>query len=148
MQAELCQHQKPDGTPCQCVANRSSKYCRHHARYYDPNDIPAGKPDFEPPIPDHPDAHLLSVHQATRAFLSGKIDAQACRLLIYAARVESSILQQRIALERLAYERAREQKKELAAQQHAQSRTLEFLEALRENGYRQVGELDKSPEKA
>lgn len=138
MQANMCQHQKTDGTQCQAVAYRNLNYCRHHARYYDQSDLPAAGADFVPPIPDHPDAALLAVHQATRSFLAGKIDAPTCRLLIYAAQIESNILQQRLGHEKLAYQRARELKKEQDGQKHAESRTHAFLEALRKNGYQEA----------
>lgn len=144
MQANLCEHQKPDGTQCRCVANRDGKYCRHHARYYDPTDMPEGREDFTPPIPDHPESHLLAVHQATRAFLAGNIDAETCRLLIYAARVESNILRQQIDMDRIAHQRAREEKQELARQQNAEARAQAILAAVRERGYPNVVEVPKT----
>ena len=136
MQANMCQHQKPDGTTCQCVATRNSNYCRHHARYYDLADIPAGRPDFLPPIPDHPDANLLSIHQAKRALLAGKIDIPTFRALVFAARVESAILCHKSSDERFAYRRDRELKREQQLQQRADSRTQRFLDALHQQGYK------------
>jgi hypothetical protein len=133
MQANLCQHRKTDGAPCQAAAYRNGNYCRHHARYYDLTDVPAGRPDYLPAVPDHPDAALLTVHQATRAFLAGKIDAGTCRTIIYAAQVASSILGQRLAYERLALDRARELERQREEEGRSQRRTEAFLEALRQH---------------
>lgn len=137
MQANFCQHFLADGSRCQAVAIRDLKYCRHHARYYDPADLPVAKADYMPPIPDHPDAPLLSVHHAVRTFLAGNIDEKTCRLLIHAAQVEGRMLHQRLAHEKLADERSREAKKEQEAQQRVEARTNAILDVLRQHGYRE-----------
>ena len=132
MQANICQHYKTDGAKCQSVAIQNSQYCRHHARYYDSADLPAATPGYVPPVPDHPDAALLAVHQATRAFLDAKIDEKTCRLLIYAAQVEGRMLHQRLAHEKLADERARQAKKDIAAQEKYDADEKELLKGFRD----------------
>ena len=146
MQANFCEHYMADGKRCQGIAVRDLRYCRHHARYYDPGDLPRAKPDYVPPIPDHPDAPLLSVYQAVRTFLAGNIDEKMCRLLIHAAEVEARMLHQRLAHEKLADERTRQAKKEQELKERIESRTNAMIEALRQHGYREKQLLPPQPQ--
>jgi len=126
------------GLKCEAPAIRDKNYCRHHIRFYDANDFPAGRTDYTPAVPDQPEAALLSVHQATRAFLAGKIDAPTCRLLIYAAQVSSHIMGQRLAHDRHAEQLDREQLKEIAAEERAEAVAKALVQS--------INNLECSPE--
>ena len=101
MEVKACTHLTFSGKKCEAPALSGLDYCRHHVRYYDANDMPAANGEYVPAPPDAPDAALLTVHQATRAFLAGKIDDKTCRLLIYAAQVESQILHRKMSHDRM-----------------------------------------------
>ena len=120
----ICDHWLPTGIRCAAPALGGKNYCRHHNRFYDAEQLPAPGTTYVPPVPDHPEAALLSVHQAVRAFLAGRIDEKSCRLLIWAAQIESSILRSQATLERVAYHRAlvseREEERDAAARQNVE----------------------------
>ena len=130
METKTCEHRTIGGLKCEAPALRERAYCRHHIRFYDPQDFPSGKVDYLPAIPDAPEAALLSVHQATRAFLAGKIDEKTCRLLIYAAQVNSHIMAQRLAEHRFSVQLDRDDCKRVAAEKRADALLAEVVKAL------------------
>ena len=138
MEMKVCEHRTIGGNKCGSPALRDRAYCRHHLRFYDPQDFPAGKADYSPAVPDAPEAALLAVHQATRAYLSGKIDEKACRLLIYAAQVNSQIMGQRLAHHRFSVQLDRDDLKRVAEEERADVLLREILRAMASN--------DTSPE--
>jgi len=138
METKLCEHRTLGGNKCDAPALRDRAYCRHHLRFYDPQDMPAGRTDYAPAVPDAPEAALLSVHQATRAFLAGKIDEKTCRLLIYAAQVNSQIMGQRLAHQRHVEHVEQEYFKQIAAEDRAN--------ALLQHAIRAIGKGEDSPE--
>jgi hypothetical protein len=100
---KTCDHHIFNGKACAAPAIDGQNYCRHHLRFYDANDLPSNS-DYSLVTPDNADAALLIVHQATRALLAGKIDLKTHRALIYAAQVESNILQRKLAHDRATQE--------------------------------------------
>ncbi len=130
MEAKLCEHRTLGGLKCEAPALRDRAYCRHHIRFYDPQDVPSGRADYSPAVPDVPEAALLSVHQATRAFLADKIDEKTCRLLIYAAQVNSQIMGQRLAHERFSVQLDRDDLKRVAEEERADAVLRAILKAV------------------
>jgi len=130
METKICEHRTVGGRKCEAPALRDRAYCRHHIRFYDPQDIPSGRLDYAPAVPDAPDAVLLTVHQATRAFLAGKIDEKTCRLLIYAAQVNSHIMAQRLAEHRFEVQLDRDDCKRIAEEKRADALLAEVVKAL------------------
>jgi hypothetical protein len=130
MEVKNCEHRTIGGNKCGAPALRDRAYCRHHIRFYDPQDVPSGRPDYLPAVPDAPEAALLSVHQATRAFLAGKIDERTCRLLIHAARINSQIMAQRLAEHRFSVQLDRDDLKRVAEEERADVLLREILRAM------------------
>lgn len=130
METKICEHRTIGGRKCEAPALRDRAYCRHHIRFYDPQDFPSGRSDYTPAVPDAPEAALLSVHQATRAFLAGKIDEKTCRLLIYAAQVNSHIMAHRLAEHRFEVQLDRDDCKRVADEKRADALVSEVVKAL------------------
>jgi hypothetical protein len=85
-----CEHRFGNGRACKGLAIRGENFCRHHLRYKDQRDITS--PDYEMPDLEDGDSVQLLVNEALRALVSGKMETNRGKTILWGALIASSNL--------------------------------------------------------
>jgi hypothetical protein len=136
---KLCNHRKLNGKTCGSIALKDRRYCFYHQRYFDRDDIPAGRNDYSQPVFEDSRSILLAIHQATRAFLNNFIDQKTFTTLLYSYQVASSLINRRDALAPDEADQMKEQEQQQAEAEEQEKKPSQegslvglFLEKLEE----------------
>jgi hypothetical protein len=90
MEIKLCEHRFGNGRVCRNYTLQGQNYCRHHLRYKDRYDITS--PDYIMPDLEDNEAVQLFLNEAIRGMLSGKLNPQQGRSIIWGAMIASGNL--------------------------------------------------------